>query len=294
MRHARDRYAARNANFVLDVWPRSGPRRAERGTGNWQPAEGFRGIVTCGGPWLVTAAVLAALGSASAGAQGLGPRTLLPVHVLCTDLPMATLPVPSLTIAGVQKADNRSGMSPGDTAVLAAGTPEGLAVGKRFLARRPHGGARTLLDETGWVGAHPTGILTVTAVDDRFALARVDQACDTVDIGDHLEPLVIPDLPAAAPAGGRANFADRAQVIFGKDRRLVFGDGDLFSIDRGTNNGVTPGTRVAIYRDRQNGLPLVEIGEAVIVETSADTSRAVLVRVSDMVQAGDIAVLKAP
>lgn len=205
---------------------------------------------------------------------------------------MATLPVPSLAIAGVQKADNRNGMSPGDVAVLAAGTPQGIAVGQRFLARRPHGRARTFLDETGWAGVHPTGILTVTAVDDRFALARVDQACDTVDVGDHLEPLAVPELPVAAPAGGRADFADRAQVIFGKDRRLVFGDGDLFSIDRGSSNGVTPGRRIAIYRDRQNGLPLVELGEAVIVDTQADTSRAVLVRVSDMVQSGDIAVLK--
>lgn len=242
---------------------------------------------------LVTTAVLAALVPASAGAQGLGPRTLLPIHVMCTDLPMATLPIPSLTIAGVQKADNRSGMAPGDLAVLAAGTPQGIAVGQRYLARRPHGGARVALDETGWVGAHPTGILTVTAVDEQFALARVDQACDTVDIGDHLEPLVIPNLPVAAPAGGQANFADRAQVIFGRDRRLVFGDGDLFSIDRGTDNGITPGVRLAIYRDRLNGLPLVEVGEAVVVETAADTSRAVLVRVSDMVQAGDIAVVKA-
>ena len=116
---------------------------------------------------------------------------------------------------------------------------------------------------------------------------------DSIDVGDHLEPLVIPELPAAAPAGGPANFADRALVIFGRDRRLVFGDGDLFSIDRGTNHGITAGTRLAIYRDRQNGLPLVEVGEAVILETAADTSRAVLVRVSDLVQAGDIAVVRA-
>ncbi len=242
---------------------------------------------------LVTTALLAALVPASAGAQGLGPRTLLPIHVMCTDLPMATLPIPSLTLAGVQKPDNRSGMAPGDLAVLAAGTPQGIAVGQRYLARRPHGGARAILDETGWLGAHPTGILTVTAVDEQFALARVDRACDTVDIGDHLEPLVIPNLPVAAPAGGQANFSDRAQVIFGRDRRVVFGDGDLFSIDRGTDNGITAGVRLAIYRDRLNGLPLVEVGEAVVVETAADTSRAVLVRVSDMVQAGDIAVVKA-
>lgn len=241
--------------------------------------------------WVIVA-VLAAFGPASAGAQGLGPRTLLPIHVLCTDLPMATLPMPTLTIAGVQTGDYRVGMTEGDLAVLAAGTPQGLAVGQRFVARRPHDAARAENDGVGWLGAHPTGVLTVTAVDERFALARVDEACDTVDIGDHLEPLVIPELPVAAPAGGPADFSDRALVIFGKDRRLVFGDGDLFSIDRGSSNGITAGTRLAIYRDRQNGLPLVEVGEAVIVDTGADTARAVLVRVSDLVQAGDIAVVK--
>ena len=41
----------------------------------------------------------------------------------------------------------------------------------------------------------------------------------------------------------------------------MFGDGDVFSIDRGTAHGVAAGARYAIYRDFHNNLPLVYMGE---------------------------------
>ncbi|MEZ5289189.1 MAG: hypothetical protein R2712_31170 [Vicinamibacterales bacterium] len=86
------------------------------------------------------------------------------------------------------------------------------------------------------------------------------------------------------------DFDDRAHVLFGGDMRREFGDGDLVSIDRGASQGVVAGTRFALYRDPRNGLPLSELGEAVVVEVGETASRAVLVKVSDVVSAGDVAV----
>jgi hypothetical protein len=204
------------------------------------------------------------------------------------------MPVPTLRIAGVQKGDGRQTLATGEQAVIAAGTGQGLAVGQRFVARRSMEGAYAMqkLREEGWGSLRPAGILTVTAVDERFALARVDLECDPVTVGDVLEPLVVPTLPAAAPEGGPANFDDRARVLFGRDRREMFGDGDLLSIDRGASHGVAPGARFMIYRDRQNGLPLVEIGEVVVVDPGPETSRAVVVKVLDFVLSGDVAVMR--
>ncbi len=243
-----------------------------------------------------TSAALAAaiLVPVAAGAQDLGPRPILPLHIVCTDLPVLTMQMPALAIAGAQSPDARYGMATGETAVIPGGTSQGLAVGQRYVARRAHARPEALLPgRDSWHAMHPTGILTITAVDDRFALARVDSACDSVEIGDGLEPLTLPVIPAVAAAGGAANFDDRARVLFGKDRRELFADGDLLSIDRGTSHGIVGGTHLSVYRDRENGLPLVFIGDGIIVEVGADTSRAVMVRVLDFVQGGDIVVMRA-
>lgn len=231
----------------------------------------------------------------TAAGQPLGPRTLLPMHVVCTDQPVTALPSPQLTISGAQRADGREVLATGDIVVIRGGTTQGLAVGQSFVARRLEGGTRDAfrLGRDGFAGIRTAGVLTVTAVDERFALARIDRACAQVLVGDYLEPLALPSLPAAARAG-EPDFADRATVLFGSDLRTVFGDGDLLAINRGTNQGVVPGTRFALYRDPQNGLPLSELGEAVVVEADENGSRAVVARAFDVVTAGDVAVRRQP
>jgi hypothetical protein len=241
------------------------------------------------------AAVTALLWSSAAAAQDLGPRTLLPLHVLCTDLPAAAPPTPSITVAAVQVGDRiRASLGKGETAVIHAGTAQGVAVGQRYVARRPLRRQPTVMEPPEpWTALHPSGVLTVTAVDEQFSLAVVESACDAVEVGDYLEAMAMPTLPAQTPSGGPGNFDDRAKVLFGKDRRRIFGDGDILSIDRGASHGVVGGARFLLYRDRQNGLPLVELGEAVVVDVAQDQSRAVVVRATDFVAAGDVAVKRA-
>jgi hypothetical protein len=234
-----------------------------------------------------------------AAGQPLGPRTLTPMHVLCADLPVTAPPSTSLIIEGAQHGDNRETLGIGDVAVVRAGTSQGISIGQRFVARRlmkaqetltyvpgPYDSVRTAHDSV-----RTAGVITVFAVNDGFALARVERACDSVLVGDYLEPLDMPTLPAPA-AGGRPNFDDRALVLTGTDRRRAFGDGDVLTINRGSSHGVNAGARFAIYRDPAQGLrlPLVQVGEAVVVEVSESISKAVLVRVMDRVETGDVAV----
>ncbi len=70
----------------------------------------------------------------------------------------------------------------------------------------------------------------------------------------------------------------------------TFGDGDTLSIDRGTVHGVKLGARFMIFRDIQYGLPLVWVGDAVVMEQGELTSKVVLVLVKDVVQRGDVVV----
>lgn len=247
----------------------------------------MRSVIAC------AALLLAASPSAWAQSRSpvTGPRTLRPHQISCTDLPAATLPAAVLVIKGGHNLDGHQNFTHGDVVVVGRTPDDGLAVGQRFAARRLQGGpARFPRTGEGFGKVRTAGWLTVTAVDDTNALATVEFACDAIEPGDYLEPFTEVVLPTAADAMGEPQFAERAQILFGADGRLTFGDGDTFSIDRGMTQGVAVGARFAIYRDHHDGIPLVYLGDAVVMEAGELTSKVVLVIAKDVVEAGDVAI----
>jgi len=59
-------------------------------------------------------------------------------------------------------------------------------------------------------------------------------------------------------------------------------------IDRGTDQGVTAGTRYAIYRDiRSAGMPLASVGEAVVLSTGKTLALTKITSAHDAVLSGD-------
>jgi len=234
-----------------------------------------------------------------------GPRTLTAAIVACTDLPTATEPTPSLRVLAAQTGDHHTVYAPGEIIVINGGTPQGLSVGSRYFTRRLQLGIEAEPPSVTTRGAIRTsGWITVIASDEEFALARIDYACDSVAVGDYLEPYVEPSLPASTAADGPPHFSDWSpterrwvavnlgRVLLGTDRRQTFGAGDLTNIDRGTAKGVGIGTRVGFYRDRLNGTPLVETGAGVVVETTADTAKVVVTRATEAVMQGDWVVIR--
>lgn len=250
----------------------------------------------------------------------LGPRTLNTAIVSCTDLPTTTAPTSPYWIVAAQAGTNHLQYAPGEIVVLNGGTGLGYMAGQRFYIRRlqvglygeqPSDLARGAIRTAGW--------LTVVATDVHSTLARIDYACDAISAGDYLDPFVETKLPAAA-LEGPPNFTDLARVLFGADRRQTFAAGDVLSIDRGQDRGVTMGTRVSFYRDRLNGtplvemgaqsmadlsrtsaqgdresrpvLPLVEMGAGVVVAVSTDSAKVVVVRARDAVILGDYVVFR--
>jgi hypothetical protein len=206
-----------------------------------------------------------------------GPRTVIPAHVACMDLPVAAHQPSPLHIVAPYGSSNAEFSYRESVVVLNGGTPQGLEPGRRFYARRLIG-PRTgeALGEKVLGAVHTSGWLTVIAADENSALARVDYACDAVMAGDYLEPFADPALPDVAPAGARTDFSNMGRVLQGSDRSEIFGAGDFVSIDRGSSQGMAAGTRVAFYHDRQNGTPLVEVGTGIVLEVSAATSKVVL------------------
>ena len=219
-----------------------------------------------------------------------GPWTLNAPIVMCTDLPVATRPVPRLVVAGPHVTDGRSAMTAG-LIVINRSPEDGLAIGQRYVAQRMRSD-KTMFSKTNedFGDLRVAGIVTVRAIDENNALASVDFACDSVESGDMLEPYVERPLPNAAKAALKPDFTDRARLLFGVDNRVMFGNGDVFSIERGTVHGVNPGDRYAIYRDFHNNLPLVYVADVVVMTVEQQTSKVVVTQTVDSIEPGDIAV----
>lgn len=222
-----------------------------------------------------------------------GPRTLTSAHVMCTDLPVVTRPASTLFVKGGHNTDGHTSLAKGEIAVLNRRPDDGLKTGQHYFVRRLHGGPSRefpRLGEPGFGKVRTAGWLTVMGMDEYNALAMIDFTCDSIEAGDYLEPFSDLALPTSADALGAPIFEDRANILFGTDTSTIFGDGDTLNIDRGTVHGVSPGARFAIYRNRQYGLPMVYVGDAVVLEQGELTSKVVLVSVKDVVQPTDVVV----
>ena len=242
---------------------------------------------------MATAALLTAIpASAQQAPKDVhGPRTLLPWMVACADTPVTAKPEPRITIKGTRSPDGVYFSSRGNEIAIGRTPEDGLAPGQRYAVRRLAGDPKMFPREGEGYGAVTTvGWVTITATDQYNALANVDFSCMPLIPGDYLEAYSEPVLPVSATAMVAPDFTDRASILQGNDSKVSFGDGDTLSIDRGTTHGVVAGARFAIYRDRRDGMPLFYIGDAVVMEPGALTSKLVVVRVVDAVTTEDIAV----
>ena len=238
------------------------------------------------------AAAQTPLGAIAPG-PALGPKTLVPANVACTDVPVAAHASSPLHVLAPHGDDHHEFSYRNDVVVLSGGTPQGLQPGQRFFTRRfrtPRSGESISDKDRGTV--RTSGWLTVIAADEYSALARIDYACDGVATGDYLDAYVEPVLPQEVAAEGKIDFSNMARVLSGVDRRESFGPGDLLSVDRGTSQGMTVGARIAFYRDRHNGAPLIELGSGIVVEVSGGTSKVVVERARFAVTTGDYAALR--
>jgi hypothetical protein len=198
-----------------------------------------------------------------------------------------------LRITGSQESFIHQSFAPGDLITINAGTDNGIEVGQEFFTRRPVPLQRRAISRDNPATVRTTGWIRIYAVDEEMSLATITYACDSLELNDYLEPLVLPVVPTISMDKPKPQRGNYARVLTGNDNRASFGRGDSFIVDQGSDHGITVGAQFVVYRDKQEpGNFLFELGEAVAMNVGpgSSTLRATLSR--DAFAAGDLVAIR--
>ena len=274
-------------------WERAagtGPRRWDRSAPIWR-------VNPAVGRLAGTAALFAVLTLQGAAQRAPAPvGSDLPADVLalaCATRPAFEVPPMPLRITGGQDSVVRRIYGPGDLITINAGTDNGIEVGQQYYTRRVLRDGQQRVTRATPGSIRTTGWIRVYAVDPQMSLATIEHVCDTIDVGDYLEPFELPVVPTPEATLAKPQRGNYGRIMFGNDFRVSFGKGDLFVIDRGSDHGVTLGARFVVYRDkrvRENFL--YELGEAVAMDVGPESSTLKVTLSRDAFRAGDFVAIR--
>ena len=216
----------------------------------------------------------------------------IPLEQLCGPRASTAKPEQKIIIAaGSERVKTSYG--PSETVVLNAGTSQGVKPGQRFLVRRVIDDqfAEQAIGSKSF-SIHTAGWVTILDAQADAAVAQITEACDTVLIGDYLEPFVIPSgPPSPPPVVIQADYARPARVILGDERRQLGGEGVVMVLDRGSDHGIRVGQPLTIFRytlPGRNSGPIATLAEAVVIEVHPETSLMRIARSREAVEVGDL------
>jgi hypothetical protein len=195
----------------------------------------------------------------------------------------------ALRVIGAQDSSASALFGPRELLVVGGGTGAGLQLGQQFFVRRANRfGAPS---DRRWQGVRTLGWIRIVAVNDSTAIASVDHVCNAIAQGDYLEPYSAPVVPADADrdvSSGDPDFGAMGKVLAGMEDHQTAGRGEFILINRGTDQGVKPGERYAIYRDiGMAGMPLASIGETVVLSVGKTIALTRITRSRDAIFSGD-------
>jgi hypothetical protein len=198
-----------------------------------------------------------------------------------------------LRITGGQDSFVRRIHAPGDLVTINAGKNNGIEVGQEYYVRRMQVDRRAPLSRETPATIRTTGWIKVWAVDDELSLATITHACDTIEIGDYLEPFTLPVVPTVSRDRTKPQRDNYGKVLVGTDRRTSFGKGDYFVVNRGSDHGIEVGSQFVLYRNKKQAENfLYLIGEGVATEVKAEMSTVVVTMSLDAIESGDYVALR--
>jgi hypothetical protein len=171
------------------------------------------------------------------------------------------------------------------------GTEAGVQLGQVYFVRRANRFG-TYGASAGHQGARTGGWVRIVAVNESTAVAAFEHVCGPVAANDYLEPFVAPVVPPGVErdeAPGEPDFNSMGQIVVGNEDRNSMAAGEFALVDRGSQHGVAPGARLALFRSLGvSGLPLAPVGEAVVITVGPTMSLTRITRARDAIRGGDL------
>ena len=202
-------------------------------------------------------------------------------------------PAKTLRITGGQDTGARRIFGQGDLITINAGTKTNMEVGREYFVRRPIAERGMKPSPSKPAVVQTVGWVRVYAVEEDMSLVTVTHGCDTIEVGDYLEPFAMPAVPQASANRNKPDRDNYGHVMLGSDRRTSFGKGDYLVVDRGSREQVTPGMQFVLYRNTK--LPenfLYDLGEAVAVDVREHTATLFVTVSRDAIEHGDFVAMR--
>jgi len=245
---------------------------------------------------VAAAAILAAVSPVVAQKGPAATTTHLSPEILSLACaPRATFEEPStaMRITGGQDSFVRLSHAPGDLVTINAGKKNGIEVGQEFYVRRLQVNELAQVTKETPATIRTTGWIKVWAVDDEWSLTTITHACDSIEIGDFLEPFALPTLPTISKDRLKPERNNYARVLGGDDRRATFGTGDYLVIDHGSEQGIQSGSQFVLYRNKKQDQNFLYIlGEGVAVDVKPTLTTIHVTQSIDAIQKGDLVALR--
>ena len=239
----------------------------------------------------ILAAALIVAASGPGAAQG--EKSMSPLEVAVACAPPPTLDVPTgklLRVIGAQDVVARTEFGTGDLLIIEGGSAAGVQLNQQYFVRRANRFG-TAGSTPARQGARTGGWIHIVAVNESTSIAAFDHICGPVAASDYLEPFAAPVVPAGADRDetpGEPDFNSMGKVVIGNEDRDSMAVGDFALIDRGTEHGMAPGARVALYRSvGVSGMPLAAVGEAIVITVGPTMALTRITRARDAIRGGD-------
>jgi hypothetical protein len=238
------------------------------------------------------------------GVGGPAAAALVPVTeettLQCADYVVQDREDESLEILGSEQGNTKIALAERDIVYLNKGSNSGVKAGELYSVhhaaypvRHPVSGKKlgTKVETVGW--------LQVILVQENSAAAVVETACLDLHAGDYLRPfekvnvpLVVTRAPATrlTPPSGKLN---QYVVDIALDATIA-GEGQLVTIDAGSESGVAPGNVFLVFRIDYPSVPTPRnvVGEVTIVSVREKTATAKVTYSADAILVGDMVELR--
>ena len=164
-------------------------------------------------------------------------------------------------IVGAEEEQEQRTFADRDVVYINAGSNQGVKEGQKFQIIRPRGDVKGVhRNKYGYLGTYiqEIGQLQVFKVLENTSAAQIIFSCDAALLGDLLAPLPDREAPVARPEVNLDRFTDptgkqTGRLMMAKDNRELVTRNDVVYIDLGTEDKISRGDYLTIYRPLGTG-----------------------------------------